>query len=161
MHARPAVRRPAEEGDADHDPPGLEVAWAGRVAEIADHSQHGIATKTTGGEGLRALLRDTLIQMIYVDRDLTRWGSPSLARQTSLNSSSFSLASAQVAADPSTNQPAILQPISDSWVSPWRPVAESWYDAGPLNLITKVFYYLTTNEPVQRRELGRGRAVLL
>jgi hypothetical protein len=63
----PAADRP-KKGDPVVIRQGLDVAWAGRVAEISDHSQHGRATKTVGCEGSRALLRDTLMQMVYARR---------------------------------------------------------------------------------------------
>jgi hypothetical protein len=119
---------------------GLEVAWAGRVAEISDHSQHGRATKTTGGEGLRALMRDNPYSMVYVDRDLTRWGAPSLARQTTLLGLNNQLGSSAVAPDQTSGNPAIVQSITDSWVAPNTPICEAWYDAGPGNLIAAIYF---------------------
>lgn len=139
----PAVDRP-KKGDAITIRQGLEVAWQGRVAEIADHSQHGRATKTTGGEGLRALLRDTLIQAVYVDRDLTQWGDPSTARQISLATANNQLGSTQAGTDATGLLPALIQQVNDSWVSPNLPAAEAWYDAGPGNLIQTLYINLTS-----------------
>lgn len=137
----PAVDRP-KKGDSITIRQGLEVAWAGRVAEIADHSQHGRATKTTGGEGLRALLRDTLIQMVYVDRDLSQWGEPSVARQIANAAGNEQLGTSQAAPDAASGNPALVQMITDSWVAPFIPNCEAWYDAGPGNLIEALYYDL-------------------
>lgn len=134
----PAVDRP-KKGASITIRQGLEVAWQGRVAEIADHSQHGRATKTTGCEGLRALLRDTNVQMVYVDRDLAQWGPPSTSRQIVLLNANFSLASSQVSSDLS-GAPAIVHEVDDSWLSPFQMLCEAWYDAGPGNLISAIWY---------------------
>jgi hypothetical protein len=126
---------------------GLEVAWQGRVTEIADHSQHGRATKTTGCEGLVAQLKDNPFSMIYVDRDATQWGAPSNERQINLLNGTYSLASSQTAPDTATGFPAVVQEIDDSWVSPYKPLGEAWYDAGSLNLIAKIFYSVLASGP--------------
>jgi hypothetical protein len=135
----PSADRP-KKGEAITIRQGLEVAWSGRVAEIADHSQHGRATKTTGCEGWRALLRDTLVQMVYVDRDLTRWGPPSTARQIALTAANLQLGQSQTVPDPVGNLPSIAQQVSDSWVAPFKPICEAMYDAGPGNLVSVIYY---------------------
>lgn len=140
----PSVDRP-KKGAAITIRAGLEVAWTGRVTEIADHSQHGRATKTTGCEGYRALLRDTDIQMVYVDRDLTQWGPPSTARQIAIVGGSEQLGSSQAASDPTSNLPAVVQSFTDSWASPWVPLPEAWYDAGPGNLIAAIYFDTITS----------------
>jgi hypothetical protein len=138
----PAADRP-KKGQSITIRQGLEVAWMGRVAEIGDHSQHTHATRSIGGEGLVALLRDSPYSMIYVDRDLSRWGPPSTARQITLVNANQPLSgTTQASPDPGSNLPALAQTITDSWVSPNIPVAEAMYDAGPGNLIAYVYYNL-------------------
>lgn len=116
---------------------GLEVAWQGRVAEVADHSQHGRATKTTGGEGLVALLRDNPMQMVYIARDLGTWATPSIARQLALTTASIGTDAFQFATeDDSTGNPGIgittTGPIVTTTV---HQRSEAWYDAGANNLL--------------------------
>lgn len=141
----PSADRPRK-GQAITIRQGLEVAWAGRVAEIGDHSQHDHATKSVGGEGWVALLRDSPYSMIYVDRDLTQWSDPSVTRQIALAAGNFQLGSSQVGADQSAGNPALVQSILDSWATPFEPINESWYDAGPGNLIASLFYSLSVGE---------------
>jgi hypothetical protein len=138
----PSTDRP-KKGDAITIRQGLEVAWAGRVAEIADHSQHGRATKTTGCEGLRALLRDTLVQMVYVDRDLSRWGGPSTQRQINLQANNYQPQSPQASPDAANAKPAIIDTVVGAWAAPVVPRCEAWYDAGPGNLIAGLYFDLT------------------
>lgn len=134
----PATDRP-KKGNAVTIRSGLDVAWAGRVAEISDHSQHGRATKSTGCEGNRALLRDTLYSMVYVDRDLTRWTTPSYARQIYWLTSFLFLTSMAVGADDGGN-PALIQTITGAWSVSTFPYHEAWYDAGPGNIIGNLYY---------------------
>lgn len=142
----PASDRP-KKGDPITMRQGLDVCWWGRAAEISDHSQHDRATRTSGGEGGVALLRDNPMQMVYVDRDLTQWNDPSNTRQIGLLTNNFSLASSTAASDVTSGNPAIVQEIDDSWVAPYVPIAESWYDAGVGNLIAAVYYNVIASGP--------------
>src|SRR5260221_9393985 len=114
---------------------GLEPAWAGRVAEIADHSTHGKASKTTGCEGYRALLKDNPMQMVYVDRDYTRWSGPSVQRQIdNIAGAVPNSGSVQVAADPTpAGTPSVEELMTGAF--PLSARNEAWYDAGPGNVI--------------------------
>lgn len=127
---------------------GLETAWLGRTAEIADHSQHGRATRTTGCEGAVAALHDNPMQMIYVDRDLTQWSDPSTSRQISLIGTNKSLASSTPAPDTASGLPSVVQEIDDSWVPPYLPLCEAWYDGGAGNLLAAIYYNLLASGPV-------------
>jgi hypothetical protein len=118
---------------------GLDVAWAGRVTEISDHSQHGRATKTTGCEGYRALLRDSPYSMVYVDQDLTRWQSPSTAREIALIGLGGPDTMSFGAAPDAAGNPSLTTGIAGPWTNP-IPFAEEWYDAGAGNLIASFYY---------------------
>lgn len=122
---------------------GLSVAWMGRVAELADHSSHAHATKTVGCEGHQAVLKDTQLQMLYVDRDLSQWKPPSVQRLIDLTSVHQRQGSFTVGTDARTNSPALVQELADDWEKPWVPIVESWYDAGPGNLIAYLYLALT------------------
>jgi hypothetical protein len=119
---------------------GTQTAWEGRIGEI----QRSLGNKTiVTGEGYGAELKENMLSEVYVDRDLTRWQQPTYARQAALVSADYQIASYQIGPDPVSNAPALVMQITDSWSSPWRPLAEAWYDAGPENLIAKVWYDVT------------------
>lgn len=121
---------------------GLQVAWEGRVKEV----QRSLGSKTLiQCEGYGARLRDETLSMVYVDRDLTRWGSPSIPRNLLLAAANYSQYSSNVGPDTETNLPALIQAITGAWASPLKPAVEAWYDAGPENLIAAVYYALTSN----------------
>jgi hypothetical protein len=127
---------------------GLGVAWEGRVSQV----QRSLGNRTTiNCEGYGALLKDEAASMVFVDRDLTRWGQPSVSRQIALVSANKGLGTSQVQADTTNGSPALAQVISGAWVSPNLPLVESWYDAGPANLISQIYY--STNPSVS---LGAG-----
>jgi hypothetical protein len=68
--------------------------------------------------------------------------------------SNYQLGSSQVAADPSSNQSALVQTITDSFASPYLPICESWYDAGPEDLIAVIYYdHLFATLDGNRREV--------
>lgn len=131
---------------------GLQTVWRGRVAEPAKAIQHGFlrhrrvgaATTTVSCEGSGAELKDNLMSMIYVDRDLSRWVAPSLQRQKTIAGLNLSSGNVQTGADPVTANPALIMEIDDSWVAPFTPFNEALYDAGPGNLINTVYLSLTT-----------------
>lgn len=134
----PAADRPAK-GTPIVIRQGLEVAWAGRVAEIADHSSHAHATKTVGCEGYQALLKDNPYSMIYIDRDLSQWKPPGTGRMIAVLGENYSVAGHRV----TTSQggfPAVVQEITGAIKTPKKPLAESWYDAGAGNRISYVYY---------------------
>ena len=119
---------------------GLEVAWEGRVSQVQRSLGHNTVIT---GEGFGALLKDLAGSMVFVDRDLTRWGSPSYTRQAANAGGNEQPGTSQVAADSTSLTPALVQTITDSWASPWIPVCEAWYDAGPQNLISQIYYSLS------------------
>jgi len=124
---------------------GLTVAWEGRVKEV----QRSLGHQTTiMGEGYGALFQDAEGSMVFVDRDLTRWQDPSYTRQAVLVTDDFQLGTTQVAADPTSNTPALVQTITDNWTSPYEPLCEPWYDAGPQNLIAKIYYSASVGSTV-------------
>ena len=116
---------------------GLKVAFEGRISQV----QRSLGSRTQlSCEGLGALFKDDAGSMVFVDRDLTRWQSPSYTRQIALADDNYQLASSSVAADPTSNSPALAEVITDSWVSPYVPLCEAWYDSGPENLISAIYY---------------------
>lgn len=122
---------------------GLHVAWEGRISEVQRSLGNSTAIQC---EGYQALFKDEQQSMIFVDRDITRWQDPSYSRQLAIYNANEQLASSQVASDPVSNTPSLVQQITDSWTTPWVPLNESWYDAGPENLVAFVFYDLVCQE---------------
>ena len=119
---------------------GLSTAWEGRVSQI----QRSLGNRTSiVCEGYSSLLADNTGSMVFIDRDLTRWGAPSVTRQAALIAVGLQLGSTQVAADPSSNAPALVQTIQDSWVSPYQPICETVYDAGPENALGAMYAELS------------------
>lgn len=105
---------------------GLETAWEGRVKEM----QRSLGNKTLiQCEGYRALLKETSLAEIFVDRDFTHWTDPTLARQKELVESSYRLHTRTTGFDPAGN-PAIIHSIQGPWpATEAHPMVESWYDA--------------------------------
>lgn len=100
--------------------------------------------------GFQAALDDNkFARMVYVDRDMSRWGDPSRQRQADLLAGSPKYVldqwSVGVQADPSTGAPAIVHQssrlVSDA---SQKGLAESWYDAQGIEL-GSVFYDLAAN----------------
>lgn len=148
--------------------PGGGVAFEGRLEQQPDTggNQAQVSPQIMGYQS--HLDDDSSAAMIYVDQGQSTWQDPSVARQIALLTASQQLASGSVgstpvsSANPSNTKPAIIQTFSDSWASPFTPVAESWYDsaaAGPIALVyynlqgsisggTWANYVYVTNDPV-------------
>lgn len=121
---------------------GLGVAWEGRVKQV----QRSLGSKTLiQGEGYAALPGDESGSMVFVDRDLTRWTDPLLARQLGLAAGGLTQGTIQVAADPANNAPALAEGITGPWSGALGFSAEALYDAGPENTAAKVYYNFTPN----------------
>ena len=84
-------------------------------------------------------LRSKTAPIIFADRDMGRWSSPSVQRKINLLGCSAGVADAAVQPDTTTGQPALLCEIDDAWVSPNVPWVEAWYDAAGLD-IASVYY---------------------
>lgn len=124
---------------------GGQIAWQGRLEQLPDTggAQAQLSPQCVGYQS--ELDDDSSAAMIYVDQSLTAWQGPPLARQISLAGGSYQLASNSVAADPANNQPVIVMEIDDSWVSPYQPLAEIWYDAGVAGPIAQIYYDIDFN----------------
>jgi hypothetical protein len=79
--------------------------------------------------------------IIYFDRELAGWGSPSRQRILNLIAGSFNpLGGGSVVPDTTTGVPALDIGIDDpgGWLAANKPIVEPLYDAGPGNLIGRV-----------------------
>lgn len=136
--------------------PGREIAWQGRLARAPrEHGDRYVIQP--GGEGWSAHLGDDkTFQMIYVDRDLGRWGSPSLSRRLDMATSGTPITGeGTVAPDPTNGSPAVLQSITRVAN---KAFVESWYDAGSGNLIDAFYYDVDFSHALAS---GWGAGVLL
>lgn len=116
---------------------GNEVAFDGRMAQFP--RTHGDQfSVTAGGEGWVAHLRDDeTFSMIFADRGLDGWRSMSRTRQLVLIATR-TLSEWSSTADVTTALPALVANLQGT-----TPHAESWYDAGPGNLISSIYYDAT------------------
>lgn len=119
--------------------PGNESAFEGYDIEIPQSSggQTGLVAA-----GWSSYLKDrAALQEIYIDRDMSRVTAPSSTRMVELYGASLTPVGPSLTTDPSSGLPTLALTVSDSWVSPFRPICEAWYDAGPSARVA----WMTTN----------------
>jgi hypothetical protein len=127
---------------------GLEPIFYGRVDENAQDwtGRDGIPQISAVGAG--AVLRDDEMSMVYVDRDLQRFGPMSRAYEVTLRTAGYSpTGGAEVQPDTSTGLPAIrlaLDRLAQAGATGNR--SEIWYDAGQGNNIASVYYDWTDTD---------------
>jgi hypothetical protein len=113
------------------------VAYEGRVQALPRDlgDAHSISVTTAGW---MANASDRPGSEIYVDRNLSSWGPPTVARNSALYQQN------RVPTDPSTitggGAAAVSTTFGDSWVAPYTPISEAWYDAGSANNVGRVAY---------------------
>jgi hypothetical protein len=110
---------------------GLDILGQFRIEEndraVADSEKIGV---TAYGLGNR--LKDSdANRLLIVDRDLSQWRGAGLARQIQNLGANLQGSTAEVAADTAGGNPSLTFKITDNWASPYKPLVESWYDAGP------------------------------
>ncbi len=116
------------------------IAYEGRVAAQprSFDAAHSISVQMAGW---MSHARDQPFTEVYVDRDLSSWTSPSRARQVALITSNYGLNGFNEARDVSGSTPALVLQIDGAWVSPYLPMSEVLYDAGPGNNISSVYVW--------------------
>lgn len=119
---------------------GEEVAWQGRLEKFPA-TAGAQAQVSPEGVGYQAALEDnTSAREIYVDRELSKWKEPSVARRITLLSDSYSpIESASVgqSGNTSANGYALVTQVTGKWEE--HPVSEAAYDGQGLRL--KKLYY--------------------
>ncbi len=90
--------------------------------------------------GHMAHAKDRKFTEIYVDRALAGWGGMSLGRKAALLTSNLMPTDGEQVTDPTDSKAGIATAITGAWASPYLPVAESWYDAGPGLFIGSIIY---------------------
>jgi hypothetical protein len=116
---------------------GLDVAWHGRVNELGRREGGRRSTTQIAAVGYGAKLTDGRMSMIYIDRDLSRWGPISNPYKVA-GAATYAIFDPTVAPD-TGGDPNLWTAISGGQGSilPW---CTAMYDAGDGNTIASVFY---------------------
>lgn len=120
--------------------PGNQTAWEGRTAQFP--RQHDDAdTVQVGCVGWAAHMRDDpTFREIYIDRDLSRWGSPLNGRAINLGTTFLFSGNAGVVADDTNQFPLLRQQFTElENPNPPKMLIESVYNAQGIP-IGEVFY---------------------
>lgn len=119
---------------------GLQTAWEGRVKEV----QRSLGAKTlVQCEGYGASLRENLLAEIFVDRDLTKWTGPTVARQINLVANQFKPNSASLGVEPvAAGNPSIVEELVGTWPATARGYSQGVYDSEGIPL-GKIYYTFT------------------
>lgn len=118
---------------------GLTCVFRGRVEEPGqDYKGRRVSGSITAiGDG--AALKDTPYSMVYVDRDLNRWGPMSRARRQAFGGTASIVGNdPTVEPDPTAGSPRVKTGMTGPWGAPIY--SEALYDAGQGNLIGSVYY---------------------
>jgi hypothetical protein len=96
--------------------------WAGSIPRSLQGSpQIGIQM-----QGWMGSAKDQTFVECYVDRDLSKWTSPSAATTARVLEENFSLGSIGQPLDEAGN-PCVELGFSDAWTSPYRPQVQPWW----------------------------------
>jgi len=82
---------------------------------------------------------DNSFQMIYVDRDLTKWHSESASYKITLINGGYKPEGFSSAPDTANGLPSLMLQISDTNAAGNRPLALAEYDAGAGNLVGSIY----------------------
>lgn len=117
------------------------VAYEGRIAAQprSFDTGHSISVQLAG---YMAHARDQPFTEVFVERDLSAWTTPSRSRQATLLTANNSLNDFEVGRDTTNSLPALILKIDGAWASPYAPLTEALYDAGPGSQIAS-FYMVT------------------
>jgi hypothetical protein len=123
---------------------GGQVAWEGRVVSLPRAEGGDGHWVTVGCVGHAAKLRDdATLREIYIDRDLTRWGSPSAYRRGALISGATKFilgGDTTLTTDPVTGNPALRQQLTRIFGdATTRTLMEAAYD--PQGVPIGALYY--------------------
>jgi hypothetical protein len=114
------------------------AAYEGRLgAQPRSLGQQHEITIQAGGWMTHA--KDRKFRAVYVDRDLSQWTEPSRARKVALLVANIAMMGFSAAQDEAEGLAALVTSIQDAWASPYTPLAEGLYDAGPGNLIGDMY----------------------
>lgn len=115
------------------------IAYEGRMSamprELTD--AHSIGVQFAGW---MSHAKDRKFSEIYVDRDLGSWGPPSSSRRLTLMSTNLMVSDPSQATDPTNSKSGVSTAVEGAWASPYTPISEAWYDAGPECQVAQVGY---------------------
>lgn len=109
--------------------PGGETAWEGRQQQFP-RQQGSEFTIDVGAVGWSAHLEDNAgFREIYVARDITPWGDPSVQRKINLLVTSQVAVGPSITPDTTTGAPSLDTTFTGAWAAASLPFAEGLYDA--------------------------------
>jgi hypothetical protein len=121
------------------------VAYEGRIAAMPRNLQT-TPQITVQAQGWMSHAKDEPFVEVYVDRDLSKWTSPSRTRVAKQVGENFGLGSNSQLLDES-GQPAVEIGFNDTWVSPYLPLAEAWWLPQPEVKLAALYYSLVGGSP--------------
>lgn len=77
---------------------------------------------------------------VYIDRDLSKWGDPSNARQAALLGANFSPVGPTVQTDPATGSSSVSTQFTGAWTAVSIPISEALYLAPPGVHLGRLYY---------------------
>lgn len=117
--------------------PGNDTAYEGYNIEIPKSSADQTGLVATGwGAYLKNLPG---LQEIYVDRDMSRVTGTSSSRKVLLLQGNYTPYDPSLIVSAVNGLPALELAFEGSWVSPYKPLAEGRYDAGPTARVKYVY----------------------
>jgi len=115
------------------------IAYEGRISAMPRQldETYSIGVNMTG---YMANARDRQFTEIFVDRDTSAWGQPSLTRKVALTGANIVPHDMEQSTDPVSQTAAVTTLVEGAWTSPFAPYSEAWYDAGPNLKIGQVVF---------------------
>jgi hypothetical protein len=109
--------------------------WAGSIPRSLQQTPQ-VALQM---QGWMQHAKDETFVECYVDRDLSKWVGPSRSRLVELVAGNFSVGSSGQVFDAS-GTPGVELALSDSWASPYKPLAEALWAPAPGITLGAIYY---------------------
>lgn len=115
------------------------TVWEGRL-ERAPRTSGEQMSVSPDAVGWQAHLEDDRsASVIFIDRDLGRWQGPGAQRRLiTIDNNTPHQQDPSQSWDTGLDAAALVMSVNGRWVSPYRPRAEAWYDAGAGNRIGSI-----------------------
>lgn len=124
------------------------VAYEGRLATLPRSLQQLSPSIGVQAQGWMSHAKDEPFVECYVDRDLSKWTTPSAAQLVKLVGENFQVgAQAQLADE--AGSPCVELSFSGTWVSPYKPIAEAWWLPQAGIFVGALYYSLPVNALAQ------------
>jgi hypothetical protein len=115
-----------------------DTVYEGFVTALPRSTDGQSHTLSVSCAGWMSHAADTPFTEIFVDRDLSQWGAMGRARRAAAIGGGVKLQEPIGRPDPTSGTAVVVTPISETWTTTVR--VETWYDAGPGNLIGAIYY---------------------